>query len=72
MNYKRIQHAVTLITTLNSTVFCPMLQNNVKQDVSTLIIFLKVNKDRYLCYYSVQTLLPARLLSKNLKIKIYK
>ena len=24
-----------------------------------------------LCYYSVQTLLPSRLLSKNLKIKIY-
>ena len=24
------------------------------------------------CYYSVQTLLPSRLLSKNLKIKIYK
>jgi hypothetical protein len=25
-----------------------------------------------LCYYSVQTLLSSRLLSKNLKIKIYK
>ena len=24
------------------------------------------------CYYSVQTLLPSRLLSKNLKITIYK
>ena len=24
------------------------------------------------CYYSVQTLLSSRLLSKNLKIKIYK
>jgi len=28
-------------------------------------------KARSLCYYLVQTLLPSRFLSKNLKIKIY-
>ena len=30
------------------------------------------NKAGNSCYYSVQTLLSSRLLSKNLKIKIYK
>ena len=34
-----------------------------------LVLRLKAENS---CYYSVQTLLSSRLLSKNLKIKIYK
>ena len=37
-----------------------------------IIHFTDQQLHELLCYYSVQTLLPSRLLSKNLKIKIYK
>ena len=41
-------------------------QNSIQEEIKCR---LKVGNS---CYYSVQTLLSSRLLSKNLKIKIYK
>ena len=41
-------------------------QNSIQEEIKCRL------KAGNLCYYSVQTLLSSRLLSKNLKIKIYK
>ena len=41
-------------------------QNSIQEEIKCRL------KARNSCYYSVQTLLSSRLLSKNLKIKIYK
>ena len=41
-------------------------QNYIQEEIKCRL------KARISCYYSVQTLLSSRLLSKNLKIKIYK
>ena len=41
-------------------------QNSIQEEIKYRI------KAGNSCYYSVQTLLSSRLLSKNLKIKIYK
>ena len=41
-------------------------QNSIQEEI---IYRLKAGNS---CYYSVQTILSSRLLSKNLKIKIYK
>ena len=41
-------------------------QNSIQEEIKCI---LKAGNS---CYYSVQTLLSSRLLSKNLKIKIYK
>jgi hypothetical protein len=41
-------------------------QNSIQEEVKSRL------KSRNACYYSVQNLLSSRLLSKNLKIRIYK
>ena len=41
-------------------------QNSIKEEIKSRLKLGNV------CYYSVQNLLPSRLLFKNLKIKIYK
>ena len=41
-------------------------QNSIQEEIKCRL------KARNSCYYSVQTLLPSKLLSKNFKIKIYK
>ena len=41
-------------------------QNSIQEEIKCRL------KAGYSCYYSVLTLLSSRLLSKNLKIKIYK
>ena len=42
------------------------IQNSIQEEIKCRL------KERNSCYYSVQTLLSSRLLSKNMKIKIYK
>ena len=49
--------------TLLSSVACPVLQ---------YFSHYLTNRIIFACYYSVQNLLSSRLLSKNLKIKIYR
>ena len=44
----------------------PTNQNSIHEEIKCRLI------EGNLCYYSVQTLLSSRLLSNNLKIKIYK
>ena len=46
-------------------------QIQVQQLIGTVILILIIKAGNS-CYYSVQTFLSSRLLSKNLKIKIYK
>jgi hypothetical protein len=41
-------------------------QNNIRDEIKSRL------NSRNACYYSVQNLLSSRLISKNLKIKIYK
>ena len=53
-----IKYLVLLLTLL--------LLNSIQDEIKCI---LKAGNS---CYYSVQTLLSSRLLSKNLKIKIYK
>jgi hypothetical protein len=40
--------------------------------VRIILIFVYVGVKHLPCYHSVQSLLPSRLLSKNIKIRVYK
>ena len=56
---KRVEELKYLGTTLTN-------QNSIQEEIKSRL------KLRNACYYSVQNLLSSRLLSKNLKIKIYR
>jgi hypothetical protein len=55
-NFHRFKHVGTTVTNQN------LVQEEIKR---------RLNSDTA-CYHSVQNLLPSRLLSKNVKIRIYK
>ena len=59
---------IIIIMLLLLLLLCSLLtnQNSIQEEIKCR---LKAGNS---CYYSVQTLLSSRLLSKNLKIKIYK
>ena len=58
-SFERVEYLKYLVTTLTN-------QNSIQEEIKSRL------KSGYACYHSVQNLLSASLLSKNLKIKIYK
>ena len=56
---ERLEEFKYLVTTLTD-------QNSIQEEIKSRL------KSGNACYYSVQNLLSSRLLSKNLKIKIYR
>ena len=57
--FKRVEEFKYLATTLTN-------QNSIPEEIKSRL------RSRNVCYHSVQNLLSYRLLSKNLKIKVYR
>ena len=58
-SFERVEEFEYLVTTLTN-------QNSIQEEIKSRL------KSGNACYHSVQNLLSSRLLSKNLKIKVYR